>query len=126
MTSVNTDFKRSRRADRGPGWQVVRRFARATPRGAGTRRKWEARGRWGRLMPPEYVRPYVKAQKNDDRDVETITEAAIRPTMRFVPLKKQRSWMFRLCIEYASAWSQSGRSRSTGCGRCCSDTGSRT
>lgn len=40
-----------------------------------------------RLMPPEYVRPYVKAQKNDDRDAEGIAEAATRPTMRFVTLK---------------------------------------
>jgi transposase len=39
-----------------------------------------------RLMSPEYVRPYVKAQKNDDRDAEAIAEAAIRPTMRFVAL----------------------------------------
>ena len=42
-----------------------------------------------RLMSPEYVRPYVKAQKNDDRDAEAIAEAATRPTMRFVPLKAQ-------------------------------------
>ena len=34
-------------------------------------------------MSPEYVRPYVKAQKNDDRDAEAIAEAATRPTMRF-------------------------------------------
>src|SRR5215469_12587901 len=40
-----------------------------------------------RLMSPEYVRPYVKAQKNDDRDAEAIAEAATRPTMRFVELK---------------------------------------
>lgn len=40
-------------------------------------------------MSPEYVRPYVKAQKNDDRDAEAIAEAATRPTMRFVPLKAQ-------------------------------------
>src|SRR6202020_1850565 len=40
-----------------------------------------------RLMSPEYVRPYVKAQKNDDRDAEGIAEAATRPTMRFVELK---------------------------------------
>ena len=38
-----------------------------------------------RLMSPEYVRPYVKAQKNDDRDAE----AATRPTMRFVELKTE-------------------------------------
>ncbi len=35
----------------------------------------------------EHVRPYVKAQKNDDRDAEAIAEAATRPTMRFVPVK---------------------------------------
>ena len=40
-----------------------------------------------RLMSPEYVRPYVKAQKNDDREAEAIAEAATRPTMRFVELK---------------------------------------
>jgi len=42
-----------------------------------------------RLMSPEYVRPYVKAQKNDDRDAEAIAEAATRPTMRFVALKSE-------------------------------------
>jgi len=40
-------------------------------------------------MSPEYVRPYIKAQKNDDRDAEGIAEAASRPTMRFVDLKSQ-------------------------------------
>lgn len=48
-----------------------------------------ARGHTVKLMPPEYVRPYVKAQKNDDRDAEAIAEAATRPTMRFVELKTQ-------------------------------------
>jgi transposase len=42
-----------------------------------------------RLMSPEYVRPYVKAQKNDDRDAEAIAEAAARPTMRFVEIKSE-------------------------------------
>ena len=42
-----------------------------------------------RLMSPEYVRPYVKGQKNDDRDAEAIAEAATRPTMRFVELKSE-------------------------------------
>ena len=42
-----------------------------------------------RLMSPEYVRPYVKAHKNDDRDAEAIAEAASRPTMRFVELKNE-------------------------------------
>lgn len=42
-----------------------------------------------RLMSPEYVQPYVKAQKTDDRDAEAIAEAATRPTMRFVSLKTE-------------------------------------
>ena len=49
----------------------------------------ESQGHTVRLMSPEYVRPYVKAQKNDDRDAEGIAEAATRPTMRFVPLKSE-------------------------------------
>lgn len=52
-------------------------------------RLFAARGHEVRLMSPEYVRPYVKAQKNDDRDAEGIAEAASRPTMRFVELKSQ-------------------------------------
>lgn len=52
-------------------------------------RLFAAGGHEVRLMSPEYVRPYVKAQKNDDRDAEGIAEAASRPTMRFVDLKSQ-------------------------------------
>src|SRR6266550_2579663 len=47
-------------------------------------------GRYGhqvRLMPPAYVKPYVKRNKNDGRDAEAICEAVSRPTMRFVPVK---------------------------------------
>jgi transposase len=52
-------------------------------------RVFGARGHDVRLMSPEYVRPYVKAQKNDDRDAEGIAEAVTRPTMRSVELKSQ-------------------------------------
>ena len=48
-----------------------------------------SRGHTIRLMSPEYVRPYVKANKNDDHDAEAIAEAATRPTMRFVPVKSE-------------------------------------
>ena len=48
-----------------------------------------AQGHTLRLMSPEYVRTYVKAQKNDDRDAEAIAEAATRPTMRFVAVKSE-------------------------------------
>ncbi|MCR9195642.1 MAG: IS110 family transposase, partial [Hyphomonas sp.] len=46
-----------------------------------------AAGHTIRLMSPEYVRPYVKANKNDNHDAEAIAEAATRPTIRFVPVK---------------------------------------
>jgi transposase len=52
-------------------------------------RVFAAYGHEVRLMSPEYVRPYIKAQKNDDRDAEGIAEAATRPTMRFVELKSR-------------------------------------
>lgn len=42
-----------------------------------------------RLIPPIYVKPFVKRQKNDTADAEAIAEAAARPTMRFVAVKTQ-------------------------------------
>ncbi len=48
-----------------------------------------------KLMPPQYVKPYVKTNKNDDNDAEACAEAVTRPTMRFVTVKneKQQSLM---------------------------------
>ena len=46
-----------------------------------------ALGHTVRLMPPSYVKPYVKRGKNDMADAEAICEAVTRPTMRFVPVK---------------------------------------
>ena len=40
-----------------------------------------------RLMPPAYVKPYVKRGKTDAADAEAVCEAVMRPTMRFVPVK---------------------------------------
>ena len=40
-----------------------------------------------RLMPPAYVKPYVKRSKTDAADAEAVCEAVTRPTMRFVPVK---------------------------------------
>src|SRR6202047_1050410 len=42
-----------------------------------------------RLMPAQFVKPYVKSQKNDATDAEAICEAVQRPTMRFVPIKSE-------------------------------------
>jgi transposase len=52
-----------------------------------------------RLVPPIYVKPFVKRQKNDAADAEAIAEAASRPTMRFVAVKTEaqqaRAMIFR-------------------------------
>jgi transposase len=44
-----------------------------------------------RLMPPTYVKAYVKRNKNDAADAEAICEAVRRPTMRFVPVKSEEA-----------------------------------
>jgi transposase len=50
-------------------------------------REISALGHDVRLMPPAYVKAYVRRQKNDAADAEAICEAVTRPTMRFVPVK---------------------------------------
>ena len=50
-------------------------------------RELQALGHTVRLMPPAYVKPYVKWQKNDATDAEAICEAVTRANMRFVPTK---------------------------------------
>jgi transposase len=50
-------------------------------------REIAALGHEVRLMPPRYVKPYVKRNKNDPADAEAICEAVTRPTMRFVAVK---------------------------------------
>jgi transposase len=50
-------------------------------------RELQALGHTVRLMPPAYVKPYVKRQKNDAADAEAICEAVSRPNMRFVATK---------------------------------------
>lgn len=62
-------------------------------------REIEALGHRVRLVPPAYVKPFVKRQKNDMADAEAIAEAASRPTMRFVAVKTKeqqaRAMIFR-------------------------------
>ena len=50
-------------------------------------RKLIALGHDVRLMAPQFVKPYVKTNKNDRNDAEAICEAVTRPNMRFVPIK---------------------------------------
>lgn len=76
--------------------QMLKFFAQVPPciigiEACGTAHYWarelSALGHDVRLMPPAYVKPYVKRQKNDAADAEAICEAVMRPTMRFVPVK---------------------------------------
>jgi transposase len=50
-------------------------------------RRFRAHGHAVKLMAPQFVKPYLKSNKNDMRDAEGIGEAVTRPTMRFVPIK---------------------------------------
>ncbi len=54
-------------------------------------RELHALGHEVRLIPPQYVRPFVKTNKNDAADAEAICEAVTRPTMRFAPAEKRRA-----------------------------------
>lgn len=51
-------------------------------------RQFRAHGHTVRLIAPQFVKPYVKSNKNDPADAEAICEAVTRPTMRFVPVKE--------------------------------------
>jgi transposase len=76
--------------------QVLSWFAKLPPclvgmEACGTANHWAreltALGHTPRLVPPQYVKPYVKRGKNDRNDAEAICEAAGRPGMHFVPVK---------------------------------------
>lgn len=76
---------------------IIAMEACATAHGWG--RSFEKLGHDVRLIPPIYVKPFVKRQKNDTADAEAIVEAALRPTMRFAALKTEgqqaRAMLFR-------------------------------
>jgi transposase len=50
-------------------------------------RRFREHGHEVKLIAPQFVKPFVKSNKNDMRDAEAIAEAVTRPTMRFVPAK---------------------------------------
>jgi transposase len=51
-------------------------------------RRFREHGHDVKLLAPQFVKPFVKSNKNDMRDAEAIAEAVTRPTMRFVPIKE--------------------------------------
>ena len=62
-----------------------------------------------KLMAPQFVKPYVKSNKNDMRDAEAIAEAVMRPTMRFVPIKAVDQQISKRCTGCVSGSSARGQ-----------------
>ena len=62
-----------------------------------------------RLIPPVYVKPFVKRHKNDA--AEAICEAVVRPTMRFVAVKTEGQQARGCCSAHATCWFVSARRR---------------
>jgi transposase len=79
-------------------------------------RELQALGHAVRLMPPAYVRPYVKRQKNDAADAEAICEAVTRANMRFVETKtpEQQSCLMLHRTRHLFIRQQSASRRGTG------------
>jgi transposase len=75
-----------------------------------------------RLIPPAYVKPYVKRQKNDMADAEAICEAAQRPTMRFVPVKDEAQQANGVVFRARALLVQQRTSASTPCAGTCPST----
>jgi len=75
-----------------------------------------ALGHTVRLMPPAYVKAYVKRNKNDAADAEAICEAVARPSMRFVPVKDAEQQSVLMLIGRAAFWSGNARCWSMPCG----------
>src|SRR6266478_9052159 len=84
-------------------------------------RELQALGHTVRLMPPAYVKPYVKRQKNDAADAEAICEAVTRPNMRFVPTKTRWRLLWSQALLIPRRFDRDGISR-PGSGWCRSRT----
>ncbi|MCW8886504.1 MAG: IS110 family transposase, partial [Motiliproteus sp.] len=67
-------------------------------------RKCQALGHQVRLIPPQYVKPYVKGNKNDSIDAAAIAEASSRPEMRFVPVKSEQDQVSAVCHQLREAF----------------------
>lgn len=67
-------------------------------------RKCQEFGHKVKLIPPQYVKPYVKTNKNDFIDADAIAEAAARPTMRFVTVKPESSQVISVIQRIRSSY----------------------
>ena len=67
-------------------------------------RKCQELGHKTKLIPPQYVKPYVKTNKNDFIDADAIAEAASRPSMRFVSVKTEASQVISVIQRIRSSY----------------------
>ena len=67
-------------------------------------RKCEQLGHKVKSIPPQYVKPYVKGNKNDFIDAAAIAEASSRPDMRFVPIKSESAQSIAACHRIREAF----------------------
>ena len=63
-------------------------------------REFKKLGHDVKLISPQYVKPFVRGNKNDRNDAEAIVEAASRPRMRFVPINNE---VANRCLNYLTA-----------------------
>lgn len=67
-------------------------------------RQLQTYGHEVKLIPPQYVKPYVKTNKNDYIDADAIAEAATRPSMRFVSIKNENAQVLAVMQKIRSAY----------------------
>jgi transposase len=72
-------------------------------------RQLQALGHSVKLMPPSYVKAYLKRSKNDANDAAAICEAVTRPSMRFVPIKTQEQQTGLMLHRTRQCWSGNAR-----------------
>lgn len=77
-------------------------------------RKLQALGHTVRLMAPQFVKSYVKSNKNDAADAEAICEAVARPSMRFVAIKNIEQQAVLSLHRVRQGYTSSGRKNYSG------------
>jgi transposase len=82
-------------------------------------RKFEALGHQVKLISPQYVKPFVRRQKNDGNDAEAICTAARQPHIPFVPRKASSSRISKPCIAPDREWSTTAPPSSARFAVCC-------
>ncbi len=82
-------------------------------------REFEKLGHNVKVISPQYVKPFVRGQKNDGNDAQAIAVALMQPTMQFVPPKALNSRIFRLCTVQDSVLSIIVLRQSVKSGDCC-------